>query len=60
MNSVSGIIAIVFTVYALKSFRAVFGGGWPMTLAKAAGIGAVYMIASVPAFIVMMLWASLT
>jgi hypothetical protein len=52
------IIAIVFGVYALRSFRAVFGGRWPITIAKAAGIGLVYMVAAVPAFIVMMLWAS--
>ena len=58
--TVSGVIAIAFAVYALQSLRAVFGGGWPITLAKAAGIGVVYMIASIPAFIVIMVWASLT
>ena len=51
-------MAIVFTVDALKAFRVVFGGRWPMTIAKAAGIGFVYLVASVPAFFVIMLWAS--
>ena len=55
---VGAILALVFAVYALKSFRAVFGGSWPMTMAKALGIGFLYLIASVPAFIVIMLWAS--
>lgn len=52
------VIAIVFAIYALRSFRAVFGGRWPMTLAKAAGIGFVYLVASLPAFVIIMLWAS--
>ena len=57
-DRVSGIMAIVFAVYALKAFRNVFGGGWPMTMVKAAGIGFVYLVVSVPAIFVMMLWAS--
>jgi hypothetical protein len=57
-DRVNAIMAIVFAIYALKSFRAVFGGRWPMTIAKAAGIGFLYLIAAVPAFIVIMLWAS--
>lgn len=57
---VGAIMVIVFAVYALKSFRAVFGGGWPMTIAKAMGIGCLYLLASIPAFIVIMLWASWT
>ena len=55
---VGAVIAIAFGIYALKSFRAVFGGGWPITLAKAVGIGFVYLVAAVPAFIVIILWAS--
>ncbi len=34
---VGAVIAMAFGIYALKSFRAVFGGGWPITLAKAVG-----------------------
>jgi hypothetical protein len=59
-DRVGGILAIVFAVYALKSFRAVYGGGWPITLLKATGIGFVYLFASLPAFIIMFLWASWT
>ena len=54
------IIGIVFMVYALKAFRAVFGGGWPVTIAKAMAIGLVYMVAAIPSFGVIFLWASWT
>ena len=57
---VGAVIGIAFGVYALKSFRAVYGGGWPLTIAKATAIGLVYIVASVPAFAVIMLWASWT
>ena len=56
----SAVMAAVFTVYALRAFRAVFGGTWTMTIARAAGIGFVYLIAAVPAFIIVILWASWT
>lgn len=55
---VGAILTIIFAVYALKSFRAVYGGGWPSTIAKALGIGFLYMIAAIPAFMVIILWAS--
>jgi hypothetical protein len=51
--------AIVFVIYTLLSIRAVFGGRWPMTLVKAAGIGVVYLLTSVPAFLIVLVWASL-
>lgn len=57
---VSGTLALIFAVYALRSFRAVFGGRWPITLAKAAGIGMVYLVAAIPAFIIIVMWASLS
>ena len=59
-DRVGGILAIIFAIYALKAFRAVYGGGRPITIAKALGAGFLYMIASIPAFIVIMLWASWT
>jgi hypothetical protein len=40
------------------SLRRVFGGGWPATLAKAVGIGVLYLVASLPAFFALLLWAS--
>ena len=54
------VVAVTFLVYALASARAVFGGGWPTTILKAAGIGAVYLLAALPAFFIVMVWASLT
>jgi hypothetical protein len=54
------IVIATFLVYALASARAVFGGGWPITVVKAAGIGFVYLLASLPAFFIILLWASLT
>jgi hypothetical protein len=57
---VAAVLTIVFAVYALKSFRAVYGGGWPITIVKAMGIGFLYLIAAVPAFMVIILWASWT
>ena len=58
--SVGIVASLVFMVYALKSFRVVYGGGWPATLAKALGIAFVYLFASVPAFLIILYWASLT
>ena len=55
----SGIVAVAFTAYALLALRAVFGGSWPFTVMKAAAIGVVYMIASLPAFAIILAWASL-
>lgn len=52
--------ALIFVWYALSALRAVFGGSWPMTVAKAAGIGGVYLLASVPAFLIILAWASWT
>lgn len=52
---VGAVMGVAFGAYALMSFRAVFGGRWPITLAKAAGIGFVYLVAAVPAYIVAIL-----
>jgi hypothetical protein len=61
---VMGIVGVgallVFVVYAVRAFRAVFGGTWFMTTAKALGVGIVYLFASIPAFIIILAWASLT
>lgn len=56
---VAMVVTVVFAVYALRSLREVFGGRWPITLAKATAIGVVYLIASMPAFLIMLVWASL-
>jgi hypothetical protein len=57
-DRVNGLMAVIVAIYALRAFRAMFGGRWPITLLKAAGIGFVYLVASVPAFTVGILWAS--
>ena len=57
---VSGIVTVAFAAYALLALRAVFGGSWSATVMKAAAIGVVYMIASLPAFAIILAWASLS
>ena len=55
----AAIIALAgVAVYVLKSLRVVFGGGWPVTILKALGIGFAYLLLSVPAFIIILIWAS--
>ena len=54
------IVAVGFAVYALVAARTVFGGGWAITIVKAVGIGAVYVLASLPAFAVILIWATLS
>ena len=51
-------VVLTFIIYILMSLRRVFGGGWPATLAKAIGIGVLYLVASLPAFFALLLWAS--
>lgn len=53
------VVTIAFAVYALRSLKDVFGGGWSITLVKATAIGVVYLVASMPAFLIMLVWASL-
>jgi hypothetical protein len=61
-ETIAGIVGVImlaiFVIYALRSFRSVFGGSWPMTLIKAVSIASLYLVASIPAFIVMFVWAS--
>lgn len=57
--AVSMIMTVIFAAYALVAARRVFGGGWLMTIVKAAGIGAVYLLASLPAFAIILIWATL-
>lgn len=59
-GAVATVAAVVFAVYILRALRAVFGGRWGATVAKAFGIGFVYMVVYVPAIILALLWASWT
>jgi hypothetical protein len=55
-----GISVVVWiAAYAILSLRRVYGGSSLRTIAKAAGIGGLYLLASVPAFLVMLTWAAL-
>lgn len=58
-TTIGSLVTIGFTVYALLAIRRVFGGGWPITLLKAIGIASVYLLASMPAFAVIIAWATL-
>ena len=58
--AVSGVVTVAFTAYALLALRAVFGGSWPATVLKATAIGVVYLIASLPAFAIILAWASVS
>jgi hypothetical protein len=58
--SVALIALVTFTAYTLMAFRAVFGGGWTITIAKSVMIGMLYSITAIPAFFAMLIWASWT
>jgi hypothetical protein len=62
-ESVEVTVALVcmaaFATYALMALRAVFGGSWPGTVAKAVAIGFLYLLASAPAFFILLIWAAL-
>ena len=45
--------------YILVASRRVYGGGWPVVAAKTAGIGVLYPVASIPAFAIILAWASM-
>ena len=55
----STIATFGFAWYALAAARRVFGGGWAITILKAVGVGVVYLLASLPAFAVILIWATL-
>jgi hypothetical protein len=52
-------VVVAVAVYALRAQRAVFGGGWPMTIAKAMAIAVIYLISALPAFAIILFWASM-
>jgi len=53
-------ITIGLVVYAIAAFRKVFGGGLLKTLGKAAAIGVLYLLTSLPAFFIILLWAAVS
>jgi hypothetical protein len=56
---VAALAGVTLVAYTLAGLRAVYGGGWPTTIVKGAGIAFVYVLASVPAFFIILIWASL-
>lgn len=56
----TGVIAMVLILlYVLVASRRVYGGSWPVIVAKTAGLGVVYLLASIPAFTIILAWASM-
>lgn len=56
----AGILALVSVLgYTLAASRRVYGGSWPLVAAKTAGIGVLYLVASIPAFAIILAWASI-
>jgi hypothetical protein len=56
----AGILAMLCVlVYTLVATRRVYGGSWPVIAAKTAGIGVLYLVASIPAFAIILAWASI-
>ena len=60
LSGAAGVTAgAIYLAYAVASLRTVFGGGWPITIGKAAGIAFLYLLTAVPAFFIILIWASL-
>jgi hypothetical protein len=51
---------LVIGVYAFMACRRVFNGGRAATLAKMTGIGFLYLLASIPAFFIILMWAAIS
>jgi hypothetical protein len=51
--------AIWVPIYAVLAFRRVYGGSYPRTVAKLAGIGVLYACVTAVAFAVMIYWVSI-
>jgi len=56
--AVSSVVVLVLIVYLLRAFRSVYGGGWASIVGKSAAVGMVYLIASLPAFMLTLWWAA--
>src|SRR5262245_11152088 len=57
---VGGVVLIILTGYVFKAFRAVFGGSVGSTIGKMTGIGLLYVLASIPAFLIILMWAAVS
>lgn len=60
VQAIVGVAMVVIVhAYGLRALKAVYGGGWVRTLAKASAIGLIYLIASIPAFMIILTWAAI-
>jgi hypothetical protein len=60
VSVVIGVLAlVVFAVYTHRSLQVVFGGDWKQTIVKETAIGFAYALVSVPAFMIILIWASM-
>lgn len=60
VQAVVGLVVMVTVlVCGLRGLRSVYAGGWVTTVAKAAGIGFIHLLSSIPAFIIILTWAAI-
>ena len=58
--SLGSLIGVIWVpIYAVLAFRRVYGGSYPRTVAKLAGIGVLYACVTAVAFVVMIYWVSI-
>lgn len=55
----SALLWMVLVAYVLLAFRRVYGGSWVAIVSKGVLIGFVYLLASIPAFMLMLAWAAM-
>jgi hypothetical protein len=56
----AGVIALLLVgAYLLLASRRVYGGSWPAIIAKSVGLAFVYLLASIPAFAIILAWATM-
>jgi hypothetical protein len=61
VQAVVGLAMVLLVLgYGLRALKAVYGDGWVRTVAKAAAIGVIYLVASIPAFVIMLTWAAIS
>ena len=59
VGAASAVAVIWIPIYATLAFRRVYGGTVRSTIAKELGIGAIYVVVSGVAFVVMIYWVSI-
>ena len=53
------VAAVALLAYALLAFRRVYQESWRRTLLKSAGVAVLYLLSAIPAFILILAWATL-